>query len=111
MQEHFNENYMESDKYPNATFKGKLSDKIDPSKDGDYTVTVTGELEVHGVKQPRTITGTIKVLNRQISINSEFNVLCKDHQITIPKLVFKNIAESIQVTVSGNFNPYSSSKT
>jgi hypothetical protein len=110
MKEHFNENYMESDKYPNATFKGKINEKIDPSKDGDYPVTVTGELEVHGVKQQRTISGNIKAANNQLSINSQFNVLCKDHQIEIPKLVFKKIAEIIQITISGTFTPYSPSK-
>lgn len=110
MKEHFNENYMESDKYPNATFKGKINEKVDAARDGDYPVTVTGEMEVHGVKKQRTISGTIKVANNQLTITSQFTVLCKDHQIEIPKLVFKKIAESIQITVSGAFTPYSSSK-
>ncbi len=110
MREHFNENYMESDKYPNATFKGKINERINTDKDGDYSVTVTGELEVHGVKQQRIISGNIKIKNNQLIINSQFNVLCKDHQIQIPKLVFKKIAESIQISVTGNFIPYSISK-
>ncbi|HEY0177458.1 MAG TPA: YceI family protein, partial [Pedobacter sp.] len=49
MQEHFNENYMESDKYPVSTFKGKITDNVDLSKDGTYNVTIDGSLDIHGV--------------------------------------------------------------
>ncbi len=106
MQEHFNENYMESDKYPYAKFKGHFNEAIDPSKFGEYSVNVSGEFEVHGVKQHRTFAGMIKVKQDVISISSKFTVLCKDHNITIPKLVFKNVAESILITVDGIFAPY-----
>src|ERR1700743_748286 len=61
MQEHFNENYMESDKYPQASFKGKITEHVDVSKDGSYSVTAAGVLNVHGVNQDRTIKGTIAV--------------------------------------------------
>lgn len=105
MQEHFNENYMESDIYPFAKFKGKINQLIDPEKDGEYAVSVVGELDVHGVKRQRTINGSIKIQKGEITINSKFDVLCKDHNIKIPKLVFRNIAESIQITVSANYNP------
>jgi polyisoprenoid-binding protein YceI len=107
MQEHFNENYMESDTYPSAKFKGKISQDIDINKDGDYQVSASGELEVHGVKKQRNINGSIHVENKSVSINSKFEVLCKDHNIKIPQLVFKNIAENIQVTVSGTYTAYS----
>lgn len=106
MQEHFNENYLESDKFPNAQFKGKINQAIDASKDGEYSVTVTGDLDVHGVKRPRTIPGAIRIKDNIVSITSKFNVLCKDHNIEIPQLVFQNIAESIQVTISGTFSAY-----
>lgn len=111
MQEHFNENYMESDRFPNAKFKGRINEQVDFAKNGQYPVTVSGALEVHGVTQQRTVKGTITVSGESITIGSTFNVLCKDHQITIPKLVFKNIAESIQVKVSGSFTAYSPPKT
>lgn len=111
MQEHFNENYMESDKFPNAKFRGHINEKINTAKDGEYPVTVSGELEVHGVKKQRTIPGTIKVMNNSITVSSRFNVLCKDHNITIPRLVFKNIAESIQVTILGSYTPYQTPKS
>jgi len=106
MQEHFNTDYMESDKYPKATFKGKIQEHIDLSKDGNYPVTVTGELEVHGVKQTRTIPGKITVSNGAVKMTSEFMVKCADHQIKIPQLVFHNIAESIRVQVSAVYTSY-----
>ena len=106
MQEHFNENYMESDKYPQATFKGKINEKPDVTKDGTYPVTATGMFEVHGVKQSRTITGKLTVKGGAISLSSEFMVACKDHQIEIPKLVFYNIAENIRVQVNATYAPY-----
>ncbi|MBS7566795.1 YceI family protein [Mucilaginibacter sp. Bleaf8] len=106
MQEHFNENYMESDKYPNATFKGRIQEKIDVHKDGTYPVTVSGILDVHGIKQSRSIKGTVTVKNDAVSMASEFIVQCKDHQIDIPQLVFKKIAESIQIKVAANYTPY-----
>jgi polyisoprenoid-binding protein YceI len=107
MQEHFNENYMESDRYPNASFRGQILEKPDFSKNGTYPVNVKGTLEVHGVKQNRTIPGKITVNNGATSMTSTFLVLCKDHQIEIPKLVFQKIAESIQVQVAANYAPLS----
>ncbi|MXV16095.1 YceI family protein [Hufsiella ginkgonis] len=109
MQEHFNENYLESDKYPNAVFKGRINGPLTLT-DGEYKVTVTGDLDVHGVKQQRTISGTIRISKGVVSINSVFMVMCKDHNIKIPTLVFKNIAESIQVSISGNYTIYSAPK-
>lgn len=106
MQEHFNENYMESDKYPQAGFKGKIQEQLDLTKDGSYPVNVAGVLEVHGVKQNRTIPGRITVSNGNVSMTATFNVLCKDHNIEIPKLVFQKIAESIQVQVTAGYTLY-----
>ena len=105
MQEHFNENYMESDKYPLAKFKGVIEPKIDWTKDGDYTVSAKGTLTVHGVDQARTINGKITIKNKIVSIISTFNVACADHQIKIPSLMFAKIAEVIHVKVQGNLNP------
>ncbi|PJJ83127.1 YceI family protein [Mucilaginibacter auburnensis] len=105
MQEHFNSEYLESDKYPRATFKGKMQQAINPAQNGTYPVNVTGELEVHGVKQTRTLPGTITVNNGNISLNAEFMVKCADHNIEIPKIVFHNIAESIKITVTANYSP------
>ncbi|MES2650818.1 MAG: YceI family protein [Bacteroidota bacterium] len=105
MQEHFNENYMESDKFPLAKFKGVIEPKIDWSKDGEYPVTVKGTLLVHGVEKARIITGKIIIKNKVVSISSTFNVACVEHQIKIPSLMFTKIAEIIQVKVQGNLTP------
>ncbi len=105
MQEHFNENYMESDKYPLAKFKGIIEPKIDWTKDGDYQVTAKGTLTVHGVDQARTVSGKITIKNKIASLNAAFNVACAAHQIKIPSLMFTKIAETIQVKVQGNLNP------
>lgn len=111
MQEHFNENYMESDKYPQASFKGTIAEKPDLTVNGSYPVTVTGVLDVHGVKQPRTIKGKINVNDGKITMTSEFMVKCADHKIDIPKLVFQKIAESLKITVSATYTAYNKNPT
>ena len=106
MQEHFNSDYMESDKFPKAVFKGKIQEHLDLAKDGSYPVTVAGDLTVHGVTKPRTIPGTITVKAGAIAITSEFMVKCADHDIKIPSIVFHNIAESIKINVSAAYTAY-----
>ena len=106
MQQHFNSDYMESDKYPRAIFKGKILEHIDITKDGAYPVSVTGDLTVHNVTHPRTIQGTLTIKNGVITMASEFMVKCADHHIDIPQILFYHIAESIKVTVSATFSPY-----
>ncbi|GGI22543.1 YceI family protein [Pedobacter mendelii] len=104
MQEHFNENYMESDKYPTASFKGAVEPNISWTKDGDYPVLAKGSLTVHGITKPRTISGNIKVQNGTISISTSFDVACVDHNIEIPMLVFTKIAKVINVKINGTLN-------
>ncbi len=99
MQEHFNENYLHSDKYPEATFSGKIIEYIDLKKEGDYEVTVSGKLTIHGITQNRTIKGKIKIEDKKAIIDCKFDVYLKDHNIDIPKMVVKKIAEKIEVTV------------
>lgn len=106
MQEHFNSDYMESDKFPKATFKGKIQEQIDVTKDGTYPITVNGDLTVHGVTQKRTIKGKVDINGGVITMTSEFMVKCVDHHIDIPRLVFHNIAESIQMNVTATYTPY-----
>ncbi|MDB5157339.1 MAG: polyisoprenoid-binding protein [Mucilaginibacter sp.] len=103
MQEHFNSDYLESDKYPRATFKGQVKEHPDLTKDGSYPITVTGELDVHNVKQTRTIPGNLTVKDGVVTMTSEFMVKCADHNITIPRLVFHNIGESIKMNVSATY--------
>ena len=106
MQEHFNEKYMESDKYPTSTFKGKINDKIDYTKDGTYSVTATGKLMIHGVERDINAPGTITIEKGKINLKSEFRVPLKGFNIEVPKLVFQNIAEVISVKVNMNYSPY-----
>lgn len=102
MQEHFNENYMESSKFPNATFKGTIEGDYDLMKNGTYSVTATGELDIHGIKQQRKIVTTIEVKDKTIKINGKFKVKLADHGIKIPTLVFNKIAEEVEVTVQSD---------
>lgn len=105
MQEHFNEKYMESEKYPASTFKGKINESVDLTKDGEYNVTVTGKLNIHGVEQDRTIPGKIVVKDGKIKVTSDFIVKVADHKIAIPKLVIENIAEEIKVSIGAELLP------
>ncbi|HSG68600.1 MAG TPA: YceI family protein [Bacteroidales bacterium] len=102
MQEHFNENYMESDQYPNATFKGKVTNAgdIDFGNDGTYDAVVAGELTIHGVSREVEEKGTFTVKAGKIQGNSVFNVLLEDYNIKVPGAVRKQISESIEVTVN-----------
>ena len=103
MEEHFNENYMESDKYKTSVFKGTIIGNVDYTKDGKYPVKVKGILKMHGVEKEREIDGEINIKDSVINVVSEFSVDLKDHKIKIPKLVVKNIAETVKVTVNINF--------
>lgn len=105
MQTHFNENFMESDKYPFAKFKGVVEPTIDITKDGIYNAIAKGTLSVHGVDKPRTISGKLSVKNGNITIESTFDVACADHNIKIPTVVFTKVAEVIQVKVNAVLTP------
>ena len=99
MQEHFNENYMESDKYPKATFKGNITnmEAIDFSKDGEYTVDVAGDLTIHGETKAVKTNGTIKIVKGEISAFSSFEVQVADYKIEIPAIVRDNIAKTVKI--------------
>lgn len=103
MEEHFNENYMESDKYPTAEFKGKIIDNIDLHKDGTYNVTVEGTLSMHGVDKVYREKATLTVQAGKPAATAKFNVKLADHHIKIPTLVVKNIAEVVEVTIKANY--------
>lgn len=106
MQEHFNENYMESDKIPKAGFKGKVDNitNIDFKKDGTYPAEVSGDLTIHGVTKHISTKGTIGVKGTTISANAKFVIIPKDYDIKIPSLVENKIAKEIQVTVEMTYN-------
>jgi polyisoprenoid-binding protein YceI len=97
MEEHFNENYMETDKFPTASFKGKINEKIDFSKDGIYDITIKGTLLMHGVSKEKTVTGKLTIAKEQVTFIGNFDVKLVDYKIEVPTLVFAKIAESIAV--------------
>jgi polyisoprenoid-binding protein YceI len=105
MQEHFNEKYMETEKFPISQFRGTVQENIDLSKTGTYQVNVKGKLTIHGVEQERTITGTITVSEGKIELKATFKVKVADHKIEIPKLVLAKIAEEIEVKVNAILAP------
>ena|ERR1019366_760162 len=110
MQEDFNQNYMESDKYPKSTFKGNITNlgSINFSKEGNYEVQVNGELTIHGITKTITSSGTMIIKNGTISIAASFKVLLTDYNITTPNIVTNKIAKEIEVTMSCNYNKKSS---
>lgn len=105
MQEHFNENYMESDKFPTGDFDGQILDLPDLSKNGEYSVKIKGSFTIHGVKKEREIPATLVVSDGKMSGKASFKVKCVDHNIEIPKLVVKNIAEDLDVTIQVEYAP------
>lgn len=101
MQEHFNENYMESDKYPKAEYKGKVTNlsAINFSKDGTYNVTTTGTMTMHGTSRNVTIPATVIIKGKTATAEARFKVVPQDYKINIPKLVENKIAKEISVAV------------
>lgn len=98
MQEHFNENYLESDIYPRATFTGRVISKK------DSTLTIKGLLNIHGQERQIIADGLFNNKERSIFMSSTFSVKLTDYNIKIPKIVMYKIAEEIQIEVEVNLN-------
>lgn len=107
MEEHFNENYVESSKFPKSEFRGKLKDvdNIDFSKDGTYTIKVKGDLTMHGQTKEVETTGKLVVKGGKISADAEFSVKLSDFEISIPGLVADKVAKVAKITVSCSLEP------
>ena len=109
MEEHFNENYMESEKFPKSTFEGRITNitEIDFSVPGTYTVNVTGNLTIKDKTNPIESTGTMKVQDdNTIKGESKFSIEVEDYGIDIPKIVREKIAKSIEITCDLMYEPY-----
>ena len=106
MEEHFNENYLESEKYPFSTFKGKINEKIDFTKNGEHKVTCTGKMEMHGVNQEVTIPGTIKINGSELTLEANFKVKPADYKIKIEGAYAEKIAKEIGVDVKSVLTPF-----
>jgi polyisoprenoid-binding protein YceI len=104
MQEHFNENYAESDKFPKATFAGSYTNAIDPAKEGTYEISVTGKLSFHGVTRTVTIPASVLVKGGTISGKASFKMVPEDYDIKIPALVRDKISGDTEVTISFDLN-------
>lgn len=98
MQDHFNENYVESDRYPKASFTGSFKETV-PATPGKYNVQVEGSLTLHGVTQPITIPATLEVQSGKVTGKTTFAVKPADYNIKIPSLVREKIASQITVQV------------
>lgn len=103
--EHFNENYMQTEKYPEASFKGKIIEDLSFSKDGTFTVRAKGMLYIHGVEKERIIKSELTIKNNVITLRSNFTVLLSDHNIPIPKVVYQKLANEIKVEVNTILQP------
>lgn len=104
MKEHFNEKYMESEKYPKSIFQGKITG-FNPSVKGIQQVSTLGKLTIHGVTKEVNIKGTIEKLADKLSMKSSFIVKLEDYNIEVPSLLRNNIAEQVEVTIDFVFKP------
>ena len=104
MQQHFNDKYMESDKYPKATFSGKLAG-YNQSGTGTQSVQAKGKLLIHGVTNDVVISGTVESAEGKIIMKSKFIIKLEDYKIKIPQLMWQNIAEQVEVTVDFTYKP------
>ncbi len=95
--EHFDENYIETDKYPTASFAGKFIEPVDFTTNGVYTVRAKGMFSIHGIQKERIIKGLITINNGNVAIEALFNVRLEDHDIKVPKIVYEKIAEEIKI--------------
>ncbi len=101
MQQHFNENYMESDKFPKSDFKGKVTDMsaVNLAKDGTYNVTVAGKLTIHGVTKEVSVPGTITVKGKEATAKTKFNVKMADYNIAVPAVVADKLAKEAAISI------------
>ncbi len=108
MQEHFNENYMESSKFPKAVFKGEITNlsEVNFKKDGTYKVKVKGTMDMHGVKKEMTSDGTLTVAGNNMKlISADFIIKCADYDIKIPSVVADKVAKEVKVKLSADLLP------
>lgn len=96
-QDHFNENYLESETFPEATYTGRIIEQVDLTIPGTYDIRAKGDMVIHGIPRERIIRCQLQVKPNVILVTSEFSVRLSDHQIQVPRIVNQKIAEEIQV--------------
>lgn len=106
MQEHFNENYMESDKFPKSEFKGAISNlsEVNFAKDGTYNAQVSGKLTIHGVTKDVSVPGAIVVKGNSIELKAKFSVTLKDYGINVPAVVSDKVDKVAVISIDGVLN-------
>jgi hypothetical protein len=104
MQEHFNEKYLESDRYPKSTFQGRIVG-FNPETQTQQTVSAQGKLTIHGVTRDIDVPGQIIRSDKGLTMSSKFMVELKDYKVEIPRLMWQNIAERVEVTLEFTFRP------
>jgi len=103
--EHFRENYMETEKYPEATFKGKIIEDVDFAKNGTFSVRAKGIFTIHGTDKEKIVKVKITLKDKEMSVETSFEVPLEDHNIKIPKVVNQKIASVIIVEVKATLKP------
>lgn len=103
MEEHFNENYLETSKYPKSTFLGSYAGDVDFSKNGTYPIQVSGTLILHGVTKQVSFPATITVNGDNVTADGKTQIALADYKVEIPKLVFYKIAEKIDIMLHLSF--------
>jgi hypothetical protein len=96
---HFNENYLESEKFPKSTFKGKIIEEVDFNAPGTVSIRAKGILNVHGIEKDRIIRCTMQMEAGRITVETSFTVPLEEHKIKIPSIVQQKIAEMIRVDI------------
>lgn len=104
MKEHFNEKYLESEKFPKSIFQGKI-EQFDPARAGVQNVVAKGKLTIHGVTREIAVPGTIEKSGDKISMKAKFVVALEDYDVDRPKLLWQKIAESVEVVVDLQYKP------
>jgi hypothetical protein len=107
-EEHFNETYMESDKYPKASFKGTVTNlkDINFSTNGTYNAIVKGEMNIHGIARPMEQIGTVTIKDGKIYASSTFKINIDDYNIAVPKIVEDRVAKIVDVKIELEYLPY-----
>ena len=102
MQEHFNENYVESEKFPKAEFKGFIdgNETVNYAKDGTYAVKVKGKLTIHGETRDVETPGKLIVQNGKVNALADFNVSLSDYKVSIPGLVADKVSNTAKISVA-----------
>jgi hypothetical protein len=104
MQVHFNEKYMESEKYPKSSFQGRVTG-FDAAKEGLQSVKAIGKITIHGVTRDIEIPGTAEMKGNQVFVKAKFMVRLMDYNIRVPQIVWQNIAQQVEVTVDFSYRP------